>query len=182
MPTVTLNPGTIVSSNGWTNPANIASDNNVYSTYAEATEGNALLIRLNSTGLASNIDINSVRVGLGGLFVQSKTPATGLIGVQILKASNTSAVYYDESLDFNNNPLSYLQTLRTEASSGVNWTVGAAATSVDDLALKITVIDGESSFPIFLDHAFIIVDYIAATSPFKITEGIIKLTSGKVTI
>ena len=179
MPQLILRPDAIYDNinEGWASPEHVFTDNGVVTTYAEPTEENGLTLSLVDTGLPSTYTINSVRIGLDGLMIISKTPANGVLRIKIMKGS-TSTVYYDESTTFNQLPIGYLQTLRTEAASGDPWIVNR----VNDIRLILNVVEEESTLPIILDNIYLTVNYDLPSSPIKITSGVVKLTSGKIII
>tara|TARA_R110001592_G_scaffold151256_2_gene377663 strand:- start:3608 stop:4147 length:540 start_codon:yes stop_codon:yes gene_type:complete len=179
MPQIVLRPEGIVANinEGWTSPEHVFHDDGVVAAFTESTEENGLTLTLGDTGLPLTYTINSVRIGLDGLTVISKTPAEGTLGVKMMKGS-TSGVYYNEGTTFNNNAIGYLQTLRTEASSGTPWTVS----SINGIRLILNVVEEESTLPINLDQVYLTVDYNLPSSPIKITSGVVKITSGKIII
>ena len=177
MPQVNLVPDAVIANNGWANPENIFTTNNIHTTYSEVVEGNTLKFSLSNLGSGISL-INSIRVGLNRLFITSKTSTTGYINVQILRGSEDE-IYYSEDVVFNQNALNYLQTTRSEVTSGVKWTQSL----VNGIQIQIRVNNEETTtFPINLDQVYLVVDYSTGEGPIELTSGFIELTSGKIII
>ena len=179
MALITLNPNQVISNNGWSNPTNIFSNTGGSTTdMVEPVEENKLLLGLSNTGLSSGTGINSIKVILNNLFIESKSSVEGLLTVAI-KRGDEDFSYYTENTDFTNTPTNYSQTLRTEAGSGTPWTVSL----VDNISLNITINNDVTTFPVKIGNIALEVNYnLFQSTPLELTSGIIKLTSGKITI
>ena len=177
MPTIDLVYQSEQGASNWTNLTNTRLNNNLYST---ATNVNSE-IQMVLNDLPSDAEsVNSVQIIMEDIAVVSKVSATGQIQTVL---RDSGANYYSEEHTYVNVSVSdSAGTVHTTSNGTDKWTVE----QVNGLNIHLSLVAGSpvGSGGVIIDFLALRVDYNipAASSIIKLSQGFVKLASGKVTI